>query len=176
MGVRGNVSRFGQTRRSQWSPHPPAPQKDWEVNQPAQLANVLATLERIQNEFNTVQQDGKQVSLADLIVLRLRRRRAGRRSRPRTRYRFPSPGRTDASQEQTDIEAFEVLEPPADGFRNYLQAAYTSPEEMLVDKAQLLMLTAPEMTVLVGGMRVLNANVGQGRSTGLHEAPGGPHQ
>ena len=139
-----------------------APQKEWEVNQPNQLAKVLETLERVQNEFNAGQQDGKQVSLADLIVLGgcAAVEQAAKQSGHEIQIPF-SPGRTDASQEQTDVEAFEVLEPAADGFRNYLKAAYTSPEEMLVDKAQLLTLTAPEMTVLVGGMRVLNANVGQ---------------
>jgi catalase-peroxidase len=137
-----------------------APQRDWEVNQPAQLAKVLETLERIQNEFNSGQQDGKQVSLADLIVLGGcgAVEQAAKQAGHEIQVPF-SPGRTDASQEQTDVEAFEVLEPAADGFRNYLRAAYTSPEEMLVDKAQLLTLTAPEMTVLVGGMRALNANV-----------------
>ena len=150
-----------------------APQKDWEVNQPAQLAKVLEVLERIRSEFNAVHQGGKQVSLADLIVLggcaavELAAKQAGHE------IQVPfSPGRTDASQEQTDVEAFEVLEPAADGFRNYLKAAYNAPEEMLVDKAQLLTLTAPEMTVLVGGMRALNANVGQSPHGVFTKRPG----
>jgi catalase-peroxidase len=150
-----------------------APQKDWEVNQPAQPAKVLETLERIQNEFNAGQQAGKQVSLADLIVLGgcAGVEQAAKQSGHEIQVPF-SPGRTDASQEQTDVEAFEVLEPAADGFRNYLKAAYTSPEEMLVDKAQLLTLTAPEMTVLVGGMRALNANVGQSPHGVFTKRPG----
>jgi catalase-peroxidase len=139
-----------------------APQKDWEVNQPAQLANVLETLEDIQKEFNAAQTGGKKVSLADLIVLGgcAAVEQAAKKAGHDVQVPF-TPGRTDASQDQTDIESFAVLEPAADGFRNYLKAAYTSPEEMLVDRAQLLTLTAPEMTVLVGGMRVLNANFGQ---------------
>jgi catalase-peroxidase len=150
-----------------------APQKDWEVNQPAQLAKVLETLERVQNEFNAGRQDGKQVSLADLIVLGgcAAVEQAAKQSGHEIQVPF-SPGRTDASQQQTDVDAFEVLEPAADGFRNYLKAAYTSPEEMLVDKAQLLTLTAPEMTVLVGGMRALNANVGQSPHGVLTKRPG----
>ncbi|HEY3909557.1 MAG TPA: catalase/peroxidase HPI [Stellaceae bacterium] len=139
-----------------------APQKDWEVNQPAQLANVLETLENIQKEFNAAQTGGKKVSLADLIILGgcAAVEQAAKKAGRDVQVPF-TPGRTDASQDQTDIEAFAVLEPAADGFRNYLKAAYTSPEEMLVDRAQLLTLTAPEMTVLAGGMRVLNANFGQ---------------
>jgi catalase-peroxidase len=139
-----------------------APQKDWEVNQPAQLANVLETLEDIQKEFNAAQTGRKKVSLADLIVLGgcAAVEEAAKKAGHEVEVPF-TPGRTDASQDQTDVESFAVLEPAADGFRNYLKAAYTSPEEMLVDKAQLLTLTAPEMTVLVGGMRALNANFGQ---------------
>lgn len=140
-----------------------APQKDWEVNEPTQLKMVLQTLEKIQNEFNNTQSGGKKVSLADLIVLggcagveKAMKNAGYDRSVPFT------PGRTDASQEQTDVEAFSVLEPTADGFRNYLKTKYAvSAEELLVDRAQLLTLTAPEMTVLIGGMRVLNANFGQ---------------
>jgi catalase-peroxidase len=140
-----------------------APQKDWGVNQPAQLKIVLQTLEGIQKEFNSAQSGGKRVSLADLIVLggcagvEQAAKNAGRD------LTVPfSPGRTDALQEQTDVESFAVLEPVADGFRNYLKTKYAvSAEELLVDRAQLLTLTAPEMTVLVGGMRVLNANFGQ---------------
>jgi catalase-peroxidase len=133
-----------------------APQKDWKVNNPAQLAKVLETLENIQTAFNSAQKDGKQVSIADLIVL------AGGVGIEKAAQNITvpfTPGRTDASQEQTDVESFSVLEPEADGFRNYQKTLYTvSAEEMLVDKAQLLTLTAPEMTVLVGGLRVLNAN------------------
>jgi catalase-peroxidase len=139
-----------------------APQKDWEVNQPAQLANVLESFKGIEKAFNAAQTGGKKVSLADLIVLGgcAAVEQAAKKTGLDVQVPF-TPGRTDASQDQTDIESFAVLEPAADGFRNYLKAAYTSPEEMLVDRAQLLTLTAPEMTVLVGGMRVLNANFGQ---------------
>ena len=140
-----------------------APQKDWEVNQPAQLKNVLQTLEGIQKEFNSAQSGGKMVSLADLIVLGgcAGVEQAAKNAGHDITVPF-KPGRTDASQEQTDVESFAVLEPVADGFRNYLKTKYAvSAEELLVDRAQLLTLTAPEMTVLVGGMRVLNANFGQ---------------
>ncbi len=140
-----------------------APQKDWEVNQPAQLAKVLETLEEIQQTFNAAQSGGKKVSLADLIVLggsasiELAAQNAG------YEVTVPfAPGRTDAAQEQTEVESFAALEPVADGFRNYLKTKYAiAAEELLVDRAQLLTLTAPEMTVLVGGMRVLNTNFGQ---------------
>ncbi|MEP6736148.1 MAG: catalase/peroxidase HPI [Chryseolinea sp.] len=134
-----------------------APQKDWEVNNPAQLANVLNTLEGIQKEFIT---GGKQVSLADLIVLggAAGIEQAAKNAGQTVTVPF-SPGRVDASQDQTDVESFEVLEPGADAFRNYFHPKHmSSPEEMLVDKAQLLTLTAPEMVVLLGGMRVLNTN------------------
>ncbi len=140
-----------------------APQKDWEVNQPAQLAKVLKTLEDIQSAFNSAQKGGKKVSLADLIVLAgcAAVEKAAKNAGHDVTVPF-APGRTDASQEQTDAASFAVLEPKADGFRNYLKAKYSvSAEELLVDKAQLLTLTAPEMTVLLGGMRVLNANFGQ---------------
>jgi len=140
-----------------------APQKDWEVNQPAQLQNVLRTLEQIQKEFNQAQSGGKRVSLADLIVLggAAGIEQAAKHAGYDVTVPF-TPGRTDASQAQTDVEAFEVLEPVADGFRNYLKTQFSvSAEEMLVDKAQLLTLTAPEMTVLVGGLRVLNTNYEQ---------------
>ena len=140
-----------------------APQKDWEVNQPAQLTKVLTTLEGIQKAFNTARSDGRRVSLADLIVLGgcAGVEQAAKRAGHNVTVPF-APGRTDASQEQTDVESFGYLEPGADGFRNYLKTRFTVPaEELLVDKAQLLTLTAPEMTVLVGGMRVLNANFGQ---------------
>jgi catalase-peroxidase len=139
-----------------------APQKDWEVNQPEKLQAVLQTLEDIQKEFNAAQTGGKQVSLADLIVLggNAGIEQAAQNAGFDVTVPF-TPGRTDASAEQTDAEAFAVLEPIADGFRNYLKSNYTfTPEELLVDKAQLLTLTAPEMTVLVGGMRVLNTNFG----------------
>ena len=137
-----------------------APQKDWEVNQPAQLAQVLTTLTSIQKAFNASHADGKKVSLADLIVLGgcAGVEQAARKAGHDVTVPF-APGRTDASQEQTDVESFGYLEPVADGFRNYLKTTFTVPaEELLIDKAQLLTLTAPEMTVLVGGMRVLNAN------------------
>jgi len=140
-----------------------APQKDWEVNQPAQLKKVLQTLEGIQKEFNGAQSGGKKVSLADLIVLGgcTAVEAAAKKAGYDVQVPF-APGRTDASQEQTDVKAFVVLEPSADGFRNYQKAKYAvSAEELLVDRAQLLTLTAPEMTVLVGGMRVLNANFGK---------------
>jgi catalase-peroxidase len=140
-----------------------APQKDWEVNQPDQLKTVLQTLEKIQKEFNNVQAGGKMVSLADLIVLGgcAGVEQAAKNAGHDVTVSF-MPGRTDASFEQTDVESFKVLEPAADGFRNYLKTKYAvSAEELLVDRAQLLTLTAPEMTVLVGGMRVLNANFGQ---------------
>jgi catalase-peroxidase len=140
-----------------------APQKDWEVNQPKQLAKVLKTLEGIQTEFNGAQSGGKKVSMADLIVLGgcAAIEQAAKNAGVKVTVPF-TPGRTDASQKQTDVEAFAVLEPFADGFRNYQKArAPVSSEDLLVDKAQLLTLRAPEMTVLVGGMRVLNTNVRQ---------------
>ncbi len=137
-----------------------APQKDWEVNNPAQLAIVLETFEGIQKEFNGAQSDDKMVSLADLIVLGgcAGIEQAAKNAGHHVTVPF-TPGRADASQQQTDVESFAVLEPAADGLRNYLKTQYmVSAEEMLVDRAQLLTLTAPEMTVLVGGMRVLNTN------------------
>ncbi|MFT5729702.1 MAG: catalase-peroxidase [Desulforhopalus sp.] len=140
-----------------------APQKDWEVNQPVQLSTVLQTLEGIQKEFNSAQSGGKRVSLADLIVLGgcAGIEQAAKNGGHDATVPF-TPGRTDASEEQTDVVSFYVLEPAADGFRNYQKTKYAvSPEELLVDRAQLLTLTAPEMTVLVGGMRVLSANFGQ---------------
>lgn len=142
-----------------------APQKDWEVNQPAQLQTVLQPLEAIQAEFNAAQAAVKRVSVADLIVLGgcAAVEQAARNAGHEVSVPF-TPGRMDASQEQTDAASFAVLEPRTDGFRNYQKAKYAaSAEELLVDKAQLLTLTAPEMTVLVGGMRVLNANFGQSR-------------
>jgi catalase-peroxidase len=142
-----------------------APQKDWEVNQPARLSKVLRTLEGIQTTFNSAASGGKKVSLADLIVLAgcAGVEQAAKNAGQKVKVTF-TPGRMDASQEQTDGVSFAVLEPKADGFRNYLKTRYTaSAEELLVDKAQLLTLTAPEMTVLVGGMRVLDTNFGQTR-------------
>jgi catalase-peroxidase len=139
-----------------------APQKDWEVNQPPQLAKVLGILEAIQKDFNKSQSGGKKVSLADLIVLGgcSAVEKAAKNAGHTVTVPF-KPGRTDASQEQTDVASFAVLEPTADGFRNYLKAGLVrSAEELLLDRAQLLTLTAPEMTVLVGGLRVLNANFG----------------
>jgi catalase-peroxidase len=142
-----------------------APQKDWEVNEPAQLSSALSTLEGVQAEFNASRSDGKKVSLADVIVLGgcAAVEEAAKNAGHEVSVPF-TPGRTDASQEQTDVESFAVLEPIADGFRNYLKKKYTVPAEtLLIDKAQLLTLTAPELTVLVGGLRVLNANVGQAK-------------
>jgi catalase-peroxidase len=145
-----------------------APQKDWAVNQPAQLAKVLQTLEGIQRDFNSAQKNGnkgKKVSLADLIVLGgcAAIEKAAKAAGLDVRVPF-TPGRMDASQEHTDVDSFEPLEPTADGFRNYLSGEQRlSPEEHLVDRAQLLKLTAPEMTVLVGGLRVLGANAGNSK-------------
>ena len=142
-----------------------APQKDWEVNQPAQLAKVLKTLEGIQSAFNNAQSGGKKVSLADLIVLGgcAAVEEAAKKAGHDVKVPF-SPGRMDTSQEQTDAKSFTVLEPIADGFRNYVRKGFeVSAAELLVDKANLLRLTAPEMTVLIGGLRVLNANVGQSK-------------
>jgi len=151
-----------------------APQKDWEVNQPAELARVLGVLEGIKAEFDRTAEGGKKISLADLIVL------AGSAAVEKAAYDagFPvevpfAPGRGDASQEQTDVESFDVLEPVADGFRNYLKSEFSvSPEELLVDRAQLLTLTAPEMTVLVGGLRVLGANHGGSAHGVFTDRPG----
>jgi catalase-peroxidase len=140
-----------------------APQKDWEVNQPADLAKVLQTLEQVQTDFNNSQSGGKKVSLADIIVLGgcAAVEQAAKNAGHDVQVPF-SPGRTDALQEQTDVDSFAVLEPTADGFRNYAGNGHNRPaDELLVDRACLLTLTAPEMTVLVGGMRVLNANVAQ---------------
>ena len=149
------------------------PQKGWEVNQPDQLNSVLETLEKIQGEFNSAQSGQKQVSLADLIVLGgcAAIEQAAKNAGHELTVPF-YPGRTDASQEQTDVYAFEVLEPVADGFRNYLKNKYAVPaEELLLDRAQLLTLTAPEMTVLIGGLRVLNANYGQSQHGVFTEQP-----
>ncbi|MFC7520359.1 catalase/peroxidase HPI [Xanthomonas populi] len=151
-----------------------APQKDWQANQPEQLAQVLGTLERIQAEFNGAHSGGKQISLADLIVL------AGNAAVERAAHAAGhsvtvpfAPGRTDASQEQTDVESFAVLEPAVDGFRNFAKRSYAVPAEaLLIDKAQLLTLTAPELTVLVGGLRVLGANVGESSNGVFTHRPG----
>ena len=150
-----------------------APQKDWEVNNPAELANVLEALEAIQTDFNASQSGGKKVSLADVIVLGgcAAVEQAAKSAGHDVQVPY-SPGRTDAGQEQTDVESFVVLEPTADGFRNYLAGSRKQPaEELLVDRAYMLTLTAPEMTVLVGGMRVLNANVGRSQHGVFTERP-----
>jgi catalase-peroxidase len=150
-----------------------APQKDWAVNKPSQLAKVLKTLEGIQSEFNKAASGGKKVSLADLIVLTgcAGVEKAAKNAGQDATVSF-TPGRMDASQEQTDVESFEALEPIADGFRNYLKGRYTIPSEaLLVDKAQLFTLTAPEMTALIGGMRVLNTNAGETRHGAFTKKP-----
>ena len=151
-----------------------APQKDWDVNQPAQLAKVLETLEGVRKAFDDAQSGGKKVSLADLIVLAGAAgvEQAAKQAGVAVTVPF-APGRTDASQAQTDVEAMAVLEPVADGFRNYLKGQYTVPAEaLLVDKAQLLTLSAPELTALVGGLRVLGANVGDSRHGVFTDRPG----
>jgi len=151
-----------------------APQKDWEVNQPAQLAKALKTLEGIQSAFNSAQSGGKMVSLADLIVLAgcAGVEQAAKSAGHEVTVPF-TPGRMDASLEQTDAASFAVLEPVADGFRNYVKAKFAvTPEALLVDRAQLLTLTAPEMTVLIGGMRVLNTNFGQSQHGVFTKHPG----
>jgi len=151
-----------------------APQKDWEANEPAQLARVLGQLEGVQQAFNAAQSGDKRVSLADLIVLggNAAVEQAAKQAGHAVEVPF-RPGRTDATDEQTDAESFAYLEPEADGFRNYLRRRFTVPaEELLLDRAQLLKLTAPEMTVLVGGMRALDANVGGSRHGVLTERPG----
>src|SRR5208282_5015382 len=151
-----------------------SPQKDWEVNEPAQLAKVLQKLEAIQKEFNASASGGKKVSLADLIVLGggAAIEKAAKDAGHDVKVPF-TPGRMDASQEQTDAHSFVPLEPVADGFRNYLRGKQRlSPEELLVNKAQLLTLTAPEMTVLIGGLRVLGANAGQSTHGVFTKTPG----
>ena len=151
-----------------------APQKDWEVNQPAQLAKVLAALEGIQKAFNAIadRQEARLAGRPDRAGRLRRHREGGKGAGHEVTVPF-TPGRTDATQEQTDVESFAVLEPIADGFRNYLKGTYTvSAEELLVDKAQLLTLTAPEMTVLVGGMRVLGANAGTSPHGVFTKTPG----
>jgi catalase-peroxidase len=151
-----------------------APQKDWEVNQPAELAKVLAKLEAIQKEFNSAQKGGKRISLADLIVLAgsAAVEEAAKKAGHEVKVPFAH-GRMDASQEQTDVESFAVLEPSADGFRNYIRKGLEGyAANLLIDKAQLLTLTAPEMTVLVGGLRALNANFGQSEDGVFTKRPG----
>ncbi len=151
-----------------------APQKDWEVNDPAELATVLATLERIQEDFNDAQTGGRKISLADVIVLGgcAAVEQAAREAGHDVAVPF-APGRADAAQEQTDVDSFAVLEPTADGFRNYFRPGdRRRPEELLIDRASLLTLTAPEMTVLIGGLRVLNANTGHTEHGVLTSRPG----
>jgi catalase-peroxidase len=150
-----------------------APQKDWEVNNPAELARVLQTLEQVQQEFNRSQSGGKKVSLADLIVLGgcAAVEQAAKNAGHNITVPF-APGRTDASQEQTDVESFAVLEPRADGFRNYLHAGEElPPETLLVERSFMLNLAAPEMTVLIGGMRALNANFGKSKQGVFTDRP-----
>jgi catalase-peroxidase len=151
-----------------------APQKDWDVNNPRELATALHALERIQQNFNGSQSGGKQVSLADLIVLAGNAgvEQAAKAAGHNVTVPF-APGRTDASQAQTDVESFSYLEPVADGFRNYEKARYAVPAEaLLIDKAQLLTLTAPELTVLIGGLRAININVGGSTHGVLTDKPG----
>src|SRR5439155_4969900 len=151
-----------------------APQKDWDVNDPRELAKVLKTLERVQTEFNRSQTGGKRVSLADFIVLGgcAAVEKAAKDAGYKVQVPF-KPGRTDASQEQTDVESFAVLEPTFDGFRNYLKPGEVlSAETLLVERSFMLNLTAPEMTVLVGGMRALNANSGQSKHGVFTSRPG----
>ena len=151
-----------------------APQKDWAANNPAELATVLKTLEGVQTEFNGAQSGGKAISLADLIILGgcAGVEQAAKNAGHEITVPF-TPGRTDASQEQTDVKSFDAMEHRADGFRNYLNPVHKSPsEDMLVDKAQLLTLTAPQMTVLVGGMRVLNTNFDHSKHGVFTDRPG----
>jgi catalase-peroxidase len=151
-----------------------APQKNWEVNQPAELAKVLPTLEKIQKEFNSAQSGKKKVSLADVIILAgcAAVEAAAKKAGHDVQVPF-APGRSDASQEMTDVESFAVLEPTADGFRNYLRKGLNRPAEaLLVDRASLLTLTAPEMAVLVGGLRVLGTNIAQSKLGVFTQRPG----
>jgi catalase-peroxidase len=151
-----------------------APQKDWEVNNPAELATVLPVLERVQQDFNGAQSGGKKVSLADLIVLGgcAAVEQAAKNAGYDIAVPF-APGRTDASQEQTDVDSFALLEPRADGFRNYLRSGEKlSPEMLLLDRAFMLNLTAPEMTVLIGGLRALNVNTGRSTHGVFTDRPG----
>ena len=151
-----------------------APQKDWEVNKPSELKKVLDKLETVQKDFNNAQSDGKKVSIADIIVLGgcAAVEQAAKATGIAVTVPF-TPGRTDATDEQTDAASFFVLEPKADGFRNYQKAKYAvTAEEMLIDKAQLLTLTAPEMTVIIGGMRVLGANYDGSQNGVFTKEPG----
>jgi catalase-peroxidase len=151
-----------------------APQKDWAINQPAELATVLGTLEKVQTEFNASLKGGKKVSLADVIVLggAAAIEKAAKDAGTDVTVKF-SPGRTDATQEKTDVESFAVLEPTSDGFRNVIARSHArSPEQRLLDRAQLLTLSAPEMTALIGGLRVLGANAGGSKHGVLTKKPG----
>ena len=174
LGVGVIVPRHRQARAAPTGPGSVwQPQKDWEVNNPAQLEETLGTLEQIQADFNSSQTGGKRVSLADVIVLAgcAGVEQAARNAGSDVQVPF-TPGRTDASQEWTDVESFAVLEPTADGFRNYLQAGQEGrPEDLLVERACMLTLTAPEMTALLGGLRVLNANTGQSQHGVLTDRP-----
>src|SRR4051812_2958617 len=170
MGVGVDVPRLRQARWREWRAHSSQPQKDWDVNQPAELKTVLQKLEAIQKDF------GKKVSLADLIVLagNAAVEKAAKDAGIDVTVPF-TPGRMDASQDETDVESFAPLEPRADGFRNYLHGKkqqFMMPEEALVDRAQLLTLTGPEMTVLVGGLRVLGANAGDLKHGVFTNTPG----
>ena len=175
MGVGGNLPRISDKRGgANGARIRLAPMKDWAVNQPAELAKVLPVLEDIQTAFNDAQSDGKKVSLADLIVLggNAAVEEAAKRAGQDVTVPF-APGRTDASQDQTEVASVAYLEPTADGFRNYIDPRHKRPaEELLVERAQLLTLTAPEMTVLVGGMRALNANHGGTPHGVFTEQPG----
>ena len=168
MGFGFDIPRIRQAWWWQWRAHRSGPQKDWEVNQPAKLAKVLGKLEKIQKSF------GKKISLADLIVLGgcAAIEKAAKKAGHDVKVPF-TPGRTDATQQQTDVESFAVLEPIADGFRNYQKKAFAvSSEELLIDKAQLMTLTAPEMTVLIGGLRVLDTNFGETQHGVFTKRPG----
>ncbi|KAI1697959.1 peroxidase domain-containing protein [Ditylenchus destructor] len=163
LGVGVDLPRRGQAGRRQRRPHPPGAAEGMEVNQPAELEKVLSRLETLRQEFNAGLGGGKKISLADLIVLAGGAGVEAAAKKAGITLTVPfSPGRTDASQDQTDVESFEVLEPMADGFRNYIRPDLVdSAAELLIDKAQLLTLSAPEMTALIGGLRVLGANFGQ---------------
>ena len=170
MGVGGQLPRHRQARRGERRTDPPCAAKQLGGQQPSRTGQSARALEEIQQDFNSSQSGGKKVSLADLIVLGgcAAVEQAAKNAGHDVTVPF-APGRTDASQEQTDVESFAVLEPTADGFRNYLRAGEKLPaEHLLVERANLLTLTAPEMTVLVGGMRALNANFGQSATRRLH--------
>src|SRR5215510_7641687 len=172
---RSSAGRRQGRRRAEGENPRLRPQKDWEVNQPAELAKVLQKLAAIQKEFNASASGGKKISLADLIVLAGSAAVEKAAKDAGTDMKVPfTPGRMDASQEQTDVESFAPLEPRADGFRNYVggKRQFMSPEEALVDRAQLLTLTGPELTVLIGGLRVLGANAGQSKHGVFTKRPG----